>query len=82
MQYTLRNIPKSVDKALRAKSKTQGKSLNDVAVEMLKSALGVSDDRRKKRDLSDIAGTMTPEDAEALLKTVAEMDAVDMESRR
>jgi len=56
MQYTIRNVPKQVDKALRAKAKAEGKSLNHVAVEAMKAGLHVSDERVKYRDLSDLAG--------------------------
>jgi hypothetical protein len=57
MQYTLRNIPRKVDQALRAKAKAERKSINRAAVDALKAGLGISDTPTKKRDLSDIAGT-------------------------
>lgn len=59
MQYTLRDIPKKVDEALRKKAKEQGRSLNDVAVEALAIVSGVVEPAQpiKYRDLSDIAGT-------------------------
>jgi len=82
MQYTLRNIPKSVDKALRAKAKADGKSLNEAALEVMKSGLGVSDERGKKRDLSDLTGSMSKEDARAIKRAVARMDAADLAGRR
>jgi plasmid stability protein len=66
MQYTLRQIPKQVDKALRAKAKAEGKSLNQAAVDVLKAGLGVSDEPGKKRDLSDLAGSMSPEEARTI----------------
>ena len=82
MQYTLRNIPKSVDKALRAKAKADGKSLNEAALEVMKSGLGVSDEGGKKRDLSDLTGSMSKEDARAIERAVARMDAADLAGRR
>jgi plasmid stability protein len=82
MQYTLRNIPKSVDKALRAKAKADGKSLNEAALEVMKSGLGVSDEPGKKRDLSDLTGTMSKEDARAIERAVARMDAADLAGQR
>ena len=60
MQYTLRNIPKELDRALRRKARAEGRSLNDVAVEALSLGAGVGvngKERVKYRDLSDIAGT-------------------------
>jgi plasmid stability protein len=68
MQYTLRNVPSHLDKALRRRAQDQGKSLNDVAVEALLNGLGLSGKPVKHRDLGDIAGTWVddPEIDEAL----------------
>ena len=61
MQYTLRNIPRELDRALRRKAKEQGKSLNQVAIEAMAYGTGlgvpVGNGRRKYRDLSDWVGT-------------------------
>src|SRR5216110_2273788 len=59
MQYTIRNIPKKVDQALRRKAKRQRRSLNEVAVEALGAGLGIisNGERIRYRDLSDFAGT-------------------------
>jgi plasmid stability protein len=82
MQYTLRNIPKRVDQALRKKAKSQGRSLNDVAVEALAIATGMATSEKpvKRRDLSDIAGTWV-EDPE-FDKIIAEQDQIDPEMWR
>jgi hypothetical protein len=66
MQYTIRQVPKNVDKVLRATAKAQRKSLNQVAIEALKSGLGVGDANAPKRDLSFLVGTLTVEDAKAM----------------
>jgi plasmid stability protein len=58
MQYTIRDIPEDVDKALRAKAKAEGKSLNQTAVEVITGALGIRQTKRKYRDLSDLVGSM------------------------
>lgn len=57
MQYTLRNVPDALDEALRRAAREQGKSLNEVAIDALARGAGVSGERVKRRDLSDIAGT-------------------------
>ncbi len=41
MQYTVRDVPKSLDRALRARAKARGKSLNRITLEILHEALGV-----------------------------------------
>lgn len=82
MQYTIRNIPKQVDRALRAKAKAEGKSVNQAVVDALRQALGLADEPKKRRDLSDLAGTMSPEDARAIEDFVAWADEADLQSRR
>lgn len=57
MQYTIRNVPESLDAALRRSAREQGKSLNDVSLEALARGAGVLGPRRRQRDLSQIAGT-------------------------
>jgi hypothetical protein len=57
MQYTLRKIPKHLDRALRARAKLESKSLNEVAVEAIGRGLGLTDKPVKLRDLADISGT-------------------------
>lgn len=57
MQYTLRNIPIAIDRALRALARREGKSLNEVAIRALARAVGASDQPTRERDLRDLAGT-------------------------
>jgi hypothetical protein len=57
MQYTLRNVPDSVDVLLRKRAQEEGKSLNEVALEALLRGLGLSATPIKQRDLSDVAGS-------------------------
>jgi hypothetical protein len=40
MQYTLRKIPIQVDRALRARARKLGKSVNQVAIEALAQSVG------------------------------------------
>jgi plasmid stability protein len=52
-QYTIRGIPKEVDRALRQKAARQKRSLNQLIVEELTQAtLGA----KRKTDLSDVTG--------------------------
>ncbi|MCP4662221.1 MAG: hypothetical protein GY856_43010 [bacterium] len=57
MQYTLRSIPSDVDQALRQAAHEQRKSLNQVAVEALQRAVGLSEEPLKRRDVADIVDT-------------------------
>ena len=62
MQYTIRGIPPAVDRALRKRARSTGKSLNEAAIEALSEGVGVAGSPRKRRDLSDIVGTWKPDD--------------------
>jgi plasmid stability protein len=57
MQYTLRNIPSDLDEALRERARREQRSLNEVAIEALRIALGLSGAPVKRRDLGDVVGT-------------------------
>ena len=63
MQYTIRGIPKVVDQALRERARREGRSLTEVAIELLAVALGLREQNVKHRDLADVAGSWV-EDAE------------------
>ncbi len=75
MQYTIRNIPESLDDALRNRAKEEGKSLNEVVVQALARALGFSKDTVKYRELGDLAGTWR-EDPE-FDQAIADQHAID-----
>jgi plasmid stability protein len=57
MQYTIRNIPRDVDQALRRRAREEARSLNEVAVDALRRALGLAEEPVAQRDLKDIQGT-------------------------
>jgi plasmid stability protein len=57
MQYTIRNIPPRVDRALRERARREGKSLNEVATEALARGLDLEDQPVRRRDLTAIAGS-------------------------
>jgi plasmid stability protein len=63
-QYTLRNVPADVDRALRRLARERHKSLNQVTVEALELAVGTAE-QRKRRDLSDFGGTWKDDPATA-----------------
>jgi hypothetical protein len=75
MQYTIRGIPPSVDRALRERARAAGKSLNETAVDALAEGTGVAEVPRKHRDLDDIAGTWKAE--KGVEAALADQDRVD-----
>jgi len=77
VQYTIRDVPLYVNEALRQKAKTEGKSLNQVAVEALTVGAGLGDKPVKRRDLSDLVGTWVEDpEFDAIIK---EQDQIDPE---
>lgn len=75
MQYTIRNIPPAVDKALRKRARATGKSLNETAVEALAEGAGVAGAPRKRRDLSDLIGSWKPD--QEFLDAIADQRRID-----
>ena len=75
MQYTIRGVPPDIDNSLRARSRAAGKSLNEAAVAALAEGAGVAGAPRKRRDLSDIAGTWRAD--KAFESALAAQDRVD-----
>jgi hypothetical protein len=57
MQYTVRNVPAEIDRALRRRARREGKSLNQVTVQALQEAAGLGAIPVKRRSLSDLVGT-------------------------
>jgi plasmid stability protein len=82
MQYTIRNIPKDVNAALRRKAKAEGKSLNQAALEVLRQGLGVPEGGAgaPRRDLSFFS--MSEEDARAIEQTHAFWDRSEIDEEK
>lgn len=75
MRYTLRGISPALDQALRHRARAAGKSLNEAAIDALGEGAGLSAQPRKRRDLSDIAGTWQTDPAiEAALADQRQID--------
>jgi hypothetical protein len=56
-QYTIRQIPRTIDQSLRAKSQREGKSLNAAAVEALATGLRLGGETVRHDDLDFMAGS-------------------------
>lgn len=56
-QYTLRNVPPSVDRALRRLAKARGRSLNALLLEIVQQAAGVEAAPRVHDDLDRLIGS-------------------------
>jgi hypothetical protein len=56
-QYTIRNVPKVVDRALRRLAAREGRSLNEVSVEALARGSGVEHEATEHHDLDFLFGS-------------------------
>ena len=77
MQYTIRNVPRTLDEALRRVARERGKSLNEVTIEALARGAGVTEERGRQRDLSDVAGTWRQDPA--FDRALTAQDTIDEE---
>jgi plasmid stability protein len=76
MQYTIRHIPPELDKALKARARKLGKSVNQVALEVLTQSVGQS---VKRRSLRGMPGAWSKKEAADLDRFLAQDRAVDAE---
>lgn len=74
-QYTIRQVPSSVDRALRRKAKERKISLNALVLHALEVEAGVTAEPRENRDLDDFFGSWVA-DAE-VERALAEQRRVD-----
>jgi len=75
-QYTIRNIPPDLDKAIKARAKRLGKSVNQVALEALAN---VVERAVKKRSLRDMPGAWSKSEAERFDRFLQEHRSIDRE---
>lgn len=77
-QYTIRNIPLFIDKFLRKKAKTSGKSFNQVVVETLIEGTGKKQ-TTVRTDLDFLIGSMTETEANVIEKAIQTLKSIDKE---
>lgn len=74
IQYTIRNIPPSVDKALKKRAQITRKSFNQTVVDELSKLV---EPASQKEDFSWLANTITEEDAKIFDETLADLNKPD-----
>ena len=74
-QYTLRWVPAPVDQALRQRARREGKSLNEVTLDVLVRGAGLDEPQPVYTDLDGCIGTW--EDDPAFDEALALQDRVD-----
>jgi plasmid stability protein len=76
MQYTIRNVPLELDRALKARAKKLGKSVNQVALEALAQSVGQP---VKRRSLRSMPGAWSKAEAAAFDRFLKEQRTIDEE---
>ena len=77
-QYTIRNVPRSVDQALRKKAARQRKSLNSVILEALIKDADVGTESKVYDDLDRLIGSwISDPEMERAFKEQREIDPRD-----
>jgi hypothetical protein len=74
-QYTIRNVPDRVDRALRRRAKETRKSFNQVALEAL--ANGAGESLKPKRDFSEIIGSLSEKEASQIEEEIGLQHQID-----
>lgn len=77
VQYTVRNIPLAIDRALRQQAKRYNKSLNQVAQEALAKGVGMGSETHEYHDLDHLIGSWI--DDPAITRALAEQRTIDKE---
>lgn len=75
IQYTIRQVPKAVDDALRKLAVREGASLNTVALGALRTGSGTDVDDLRHHDLDHLAGTWVADPA--FDKALKAFEAID-----
>lgn len=76
MQYTIRNIPPELDRALKARAKKLGKSVNQLALETLSQSVDLAPRRRQLRGMP---GAWSHAEARQFERDLDEHRAIDEE---
>jgi hypothetical protein len=75
VQYTLRQVPRAVDEALRKRARLEGKSLNQITLEILESGLGVNGKTAVHHDLDFMVGSWVEDPA--FVQALKDQDQID-----
>jgi len=76
---TLRNVPDDLAEELAREKKRRGESLNQVAIDLMKKALGVGVGRQRSNGLADLAGSWDDNDLREFEGATAQFEQVDKE---
>ena len=76
-QFSLRRVPPEVERRLRAVAQENSESVNAAINRILAESLGVVPEGSRKRDLSDLAGTWSEDEAVEFERATEQFDRID-----
>lgn len=76
---TLRNIPAELARELEREKRRRGESLNRVAIDLMKEALGLSPGGGRSNGLRELAGSWSARELEEFERATAQFEQVDAE---
>lgn len=74
---TVRGIPLELAQALRREKERRGVSINQIALELLSTGLGLQPGQPRSNGLAALAGSWTLEDVEAFESATAMFEQID-----
>ena len=80
---SIHGIDEEMEKMIRERAKTEGRSVNKVVKELIGRSLGVGDSKKDKRqEFADLCGIWSKDEAERFLEAVADLEKADKEDWR
>ncbi len=76
---TLRNVPEELARELEREKQRRGKSLNQLAIDLLKESLGLDPERKRSNGLAELAGNWTDEELQEFERATAQFEQIDEE---
>ena len=76
-QFSLRRVPPEVERRLRAVAQENSESVNAAINRILAESLGVVPEGSRKRDLSDLAGTWSEDEAAEFERATEHFGRID-----
>ncbi len=78
-QITIRNIDPLIEKILRQKAENGHQSLSETVNQLLKQAIGFDSSSGKNRNLRELSGAWSKDDADDFEKTQESFNVIDDE---
>ncbi len=76
---TLRNVPEDLARELEREKQRRGKSLNQLAIDLMKESLGLGGEAPRSNGLAKLAGSWSEDDLREFERATAQFEQIDEE---